>query len=52
MDKWNLHTIDNKGIKPTSLKLYSVNNSTKIKDIVDYILENTKLNIKDICSNL
>ncbi len=52
MDKWNLHTFDNKGIKPSKLKLCSINNSTKIRDIFNYILENTKLDLKDMCPNL
>lgn len=49
MDKWNLHTLSNKGIQPSKLKLCSINNSTNIRDILNYILENTKLDLKDMC---
>lgn len=49
MDNWNLHTLSNKGIDPNKIKLCSINNSTNIRDIFNYILENTKLDLKDIC---
>lgn len=52
MDKWNLHTLSNRGVGADKLKLCYINNSTSIADIVDYILENTKLNLKDTCPNL
>lgn len=52
IDNWNLHTLDNIGVNPSKLKLCSINNSTNIKDILNYTLENTKLNIEDICPNL
>jgi len=52
MDNWNLHTLTNKGISPSKLKLCSVNNSTDIRDILNFILKNTKLDLKDICPNL
>ncbi len=52
MDNWNLHTLDNIGVDSSKLKLCSINNSTNIRDIFNYILENTKLNIEDICPTL
>lgn len=52
MDNWNLHTLTNRGINPSKLKLCSINNSTNIRDILNYILKNTKLDLKDTCPNL
>ena len=52
MDNWNLHTLNNKGIEPSKIKLCFINNSYSIKDILNYTLKNTKLNLKDICPNL
>lgn len=52
MDNWNLHTLTNKGINSSKLKLCSINNSTNIRDILNYILKNTKLDLKDMCPNL
>lgn len=52
MDNWNLHTLTNKGINPSKLKLCSINKSTNIRNILNYILKNTKLDLKDICPNL
>lgn len=37
MDNWNLHTLTNKGINSSKLKLCSINNSTNIRDILNYI---------------
>ena len=52
MDKWNLHTSTNRGIEFDKIKLCCINNSYNIKDIFYYALENTNLNLKDICPNL
>jgi len=49
MDNWNLHTLSNKGVNPSKLKLCSINNSTNIRAIFNYILENTELDLKDMC---
>lgn len=49
MDNWNLHTQSNKGINPSKLKLCCISNSSSIRDIFNYILENTKLDLKDMC---
>ncbi len=48
MDNWDLHTLDNKGVAPNNLKLCSVNNSTNIRKIFNYILENTKLDLENM----
>ncbi len=52
MDNWNLHTLSGKVINSNKLKLCVINNSISIRDILDYILENTKINLKDMCPNL
>lgn len=52
MDNWNLHTLDNKGVKANKLKLCTINNATNMRDIFNYILKNTKLNLKEICPNI
>lgn len=49
MDKWNLHTLSNKGISPTKLKLCSINNSSNIIDILNYAVQNTNLDLLDMC---
>lgn len=46
---WNLHTLTNIGINPGKLKLCSINNSTSVRDILNYILENTKLDLRNMC---
>jgi len=52
MDNWNLHTLDNKGIQPSKIKICFVNNSTNIRSIVKYILERTTLDLENMCPNL
>lgn len=52
MDSWNLHTLSGKGINSNKLKICIINNSISIRDILDYILDNTKINLKDMCPNL
>lgn len=52
MDNWNLHTLTNKGINSNKLKLCCINNSINIRDIFNYILENTKIDLKEICPSL
>lgn len=52
MDNWNLHTLSNKGVNPSKLKLCSINNSTNIRDILNYIFQNTKLDLKEYVPNL
>ena len=52
MDNWKLHTLTNKGIDSSKLKLCTINNSVNIRNILNYILENTKLDLKEICPAL
>lgn len=52
MDKWNLHTFSNHGIESSKIKLCCMNNSSKMLDILNFALKNTKLDIKDICPEL
>ena len=49
MDKWNLHTFSNHGINASKVKLCYINNSSKMIDILNFALNNTQLDIKDIC---
>ena len=49
MDKWNLHTLSNKIISPSKIKLCYINNFTNIRDIFNYALKNTTLDLKDMC---
>jgi len=49
MDNWNLHTLTNKEIDSSKLKLCVINNSFNMRDIFNYILSNTKLDLKEIC---
>lgn len=53
MDKWNMHTltehiIDNKKIKICYLE----NNSSNLRDIFNYCLQKTKIDLKDTCPEL
>ncbi len=52
MDRWNLHTLSNHGVDPSKIALCTINNSTSMKDILDYVLKNTKLDLQDMCPNL
>lgn len=52
MDRWNLHAFTNHGIDKSKIKLCYINNSYKMIDILYFALNNTKLNIKDICPDL
>lgn len=49
MDKWNMHTLFNKSIEKEKIKLCTINNSIKLKDILLYALKRTKLDIKNMC---
>lgn len=49
MDKWNMHTLFNKGIEKEKIKLCAINDSIKLKDILMYALKNTKLDIRNMC---
>lgn len=49
MDKWNLHTFTEHGVNKDKIKLCYVNNSCSMSEILNYALDNTELNIKDVC---
>lgn len=49
MDKWNLHTFSDYGVKPSKLKICYINESYKMMDILNYALSNTNLNIEKVC---
>lgn len=48
MDKWNLHTFSNVGIAKKKIKLCYINHSYNMKDILDFALKNTDLDIKKV----
>lgn len=49
MDLWNLHTLSNIGISPNKIKLCHINHSSSMRDILNYALEHTTLNVKEMC---
>lgn len=49
MDKWNLHTLSEHGVKSDKIKICYVNDSYKMSDILNYALNNTNLDIKNVC---
>ncbi len=50
MDYWNMHAIINHKIDNEKIKLCIVDNKyCKLRYIFNYILENTKINLKDTC---
>lgn len=53
MDRWNMHTLTNHIIDAKKIKIcYLENNSSNLRDIFNYCLENTKINLKSICPEL
>ena len=50
MDKWNLHAFSNHKIDSKKIKIcYLEDESYKLKDIFKYCLENTKIDIENVC---
>lgn len=49
MDKWNLHCLSDHNISSNKIKLCYINNSVQLRDIFNYIIDNTKLDLKDVC---
>jgi len=49
MELWNMHTLKDKIIEKEKIKIVESNNSNCAKDIVLYMIDNTKLSIKDKC---
>lgn len=49
MDKWNLHTFTNHGVSSYKIKKCYIKDSCRMKDILNYAISNTKMNLKDMC---
>lgn len=49
MDKWNLHTFTEHGVSLDKIKICCVDSSYKMLDILNYALDHTNLDIKEIC---
>lgn len=50
MDRWNMHTFTNHGISADKIKMcYLENGSYRLRDIFNYCLENTKIDIENVC---
>lgn len=52
MDRWNMHTLSNHGIKKEKIKLCYLENSDKLENIFIYALEKTNIDLKAICPSL
>lgn len=52
MDKWNLHCLSNHKISSYKIKLCLINDSNKLRDIFNYTIKNTKIDIKNTCPRL
>lgn len=49
MDKWNLHCLSNHIVNNNKIKLCYIEGSYKLKDIFNYAVNNTALDLKNIC---
>jgi len=49
MDKWNLHTFTEHGVCSNKIKICHVNGSYNMSEILNYALNNTELNIQELC---
>lgn len=49
MDKWNLHTFSDHGVDSSKVRLCLVNNSYHMKDILNFALIHTTLDVKEVC---
>lgn len=49
MDKWNLHTLTDHGVDIDKIKLCHINDTIKMDDILKYALDNTTLDLEDVC---
>lgn len=49
MDKWNMHCISDHVIDSDKIKLCYLNNSYKLKDIFNYAVKETRLNLENTC---
>ena len=49
MDKWNLHCISDHNINKSKIKLCYIKDTYKLKDIFNYAVNNTTIDLKNIC---
>lgn len=49
MDKWNLHCLSDHSINNSKIKLCYIKDSYKLKDIFNYAVNNTTIDLKNIC---
>lgn len=47
MELWNMHTLKDKTIEKEKIKLIEIDNSKCAKDIVLYMVDNTKLSLEE-----
>lgn len=53
MDKWNMHTLTDHTIDSKKIMIcYLENNSFNLRDIFNYCLQNTKIDLKKVCPEL
>jgi len=53
MDKWNMHTITNHIVDSKKISIcYLENGSSNLRDIFNYCLQNTNIDLKTICPEL
>lgn len=49
MELWNMHTLKDKTIEKEKIELIKLNDSTCAKDVILYMIDNTKLSLEDKC---
>lgn len=53
MDKWNMHTLTDHTVDSKKIMIcYLENNSFNLRDIFNYCLQNTKIDLKEVCPEL
>lgn len=52
IDNWNMHTISKHKISSSKIKLCYLENSYRLKDIFEFIIQNTELDIENMCEDL
>lgn len=53
MERWNMHTLSNKVVDHQKIKICVLENgSTKLRDIFNYCLQNTKIDLEKTCPEL
>ena len=50
MDRWNMHTFKEKGVEKEKIKLCKLQNGEyRFRDIFEYSIKNTTINLEDMC---